>query len=252
MQQIGKCAFYAVTIVTFGYLFLGDHKQATPPARVKVEKQLTPEEIAQREEAEKLAKIEQERLEKLQTGTRVMNSLKSMEFLLEGAEVDLKKGNINSKMEVSAIGAMLQVIYSTTNELQTAWNFQEHLSAADKAHLKAVEARLSSFQQRSLSKMRQAFKNRTAETLWPHDVTVSLGGSGNTTLKLIGYQYDLNANVQATFDQLNDLTTRLRYKKLIIAPSEYYRGGAVYTLETPADSAVEVYAGSFIKLRKNP
>jgi hypothetical protein len=245
-----KLAAIAVSVTALGYLFFPDHEEAEPPVATLRDERLTPEIIAQQEEALRQAALEREKTYKQQDAARAMNGLKTSELLFEGAETDLKKGTISGDMDVYTIGVMLEIMYSTASALQTAWNNQSSLSPSDNKELKSVEARLSSFQQRALPKMRLAFKKRTAETLWPHDVAVTGSGVGNTTLKLIGYQYDRNANVQATFDQLSELTTRLRYKEIIIAPSEHYRGGAVYTLKTPADGAIAAYSGGFQKLGK--
>lgn len=175
MQQINwKFILYAVLIMGFGYMIIHETMPARPsaaPAQI-VPRAPTPEELAAAEKARREAEDQRHQAFLAQDRTKAMSALETCRTLLEGAETDLKRGNISSDMEVYAIGAMLEVMQTCASDLQRAWNSQAELPKIDLGSLKILESRLSSFQQRALPKMRLAFGKRTKETLWVHDVTV--------------------------------------------------------------------------------
>lgn len=221
----------------------------TPPPVAQPAQQLSPDELIRHQKATRDEEVRQEKGAKAAAAANAMQGIKASELLLEGAELDLKNGKLND-IDVYGIGVMLEVIYGMAHSLQEGWTNREYFTPADINHMKSAETKLLSFQQRALPKLRLAYKKQVAKVLWEHDVTVSVSGAGNTVLKLISYQFAANANVKAAEEQMEDLVTRLRFKRLIIAPSEYYKGGAVYTMQTPGDGTVAGYAGGFQKLNR--
>lgn len=176
----------------------------------------------------------------------VMSRIKVTDDLLAGAEIDLKRGNMNN-LDMYAVGAMLEVISSSARGLQSAWRSHDKLTKADIAQLRSIEARLSSFQQRALPKLRQSFKQVASQMLWEQDIEVGL--VGNSTIVFVGALFAANANIKQVQEQVHELLTKLRFKH---ARYQWYRGsrGSVYTLGTPADAVVAVYDNGFSKLER--
>ncbi len=217
------------------------------------EQGLTPEQFAAQKYAEDEKAKEPERLLQKEYQARGIAGLKASELLLDGAEKDMKEGNIGSDMNMQFIGAVLEVIYGSARSIQEAWDNSKSLLPADVKYLKSMESKLSSFQQRALPKMRLAFKNRAKETLWINDVTARTSGSGNTILTLYGYHFTANANIKLVQEQLYDLMTKLRFKKIQYAYSDYDDDiKYYYKLDTPSDSTIAAYNNEFQKLSKKP
>lgn len=178
---------------------------------------------------------------------KVMNSIRVSSDLLAGAELDLKNGRMTD-LDMASIGAMLQVMNSSASDIQTAWKSRDILTPANIQQVKSLEARLSSFQQRALPKLRLSFKKAAGQLLWEHDVTVTVRGTGNTLISFYGYWFAVNANIKAAQEQLDNLVTHLRFKKIQFASFQESPTGTAYAVSAPGDAVVAVYDGEFHKV----
>lgn len=233
------CVFFIFASVIFALMFMGlgsDSKttgQVTQPA---VQLSVTPT----LEDGNKAIR------------NALMTRVGNASDLLAGAELDLKQGRLKS-LNAREIGAMLEVINLTARELHAAWHGKDKLEPADVKRVQTIEARLTSFQKRALPQLRLSYKKVAAEVLWEHDVEVVLSGSGNTVLSFYGYFFSLNANIKASAEQIYDLTTQLRFRKLQFASFRYAPTGSAYTLEALGDGIVATFDnGSFTKIDHAP
>lgn len=182
----------------------------------------------------------------------IMNQINNASDLLAGAEIDLRQGRMKT-LDARSLGAMLEVINLNARALQSAWHGKDKLEPVDVKRVQSIEARLATFQQRALPQMRLSYKKAADATLWEHDATVVISGAGNTVLSFYGYFFALNANIKAAEEQVEELTTHLRFKKLQFASFRYAPTGTAYALQTPSDGVVATFDnGTFTKIDHGP
>lgn len=100
------------------------------------------------------------------------------------------------------------------------------------------ELKLSQLQIKEFPQMRLAYGNFVSNTMWEHDVDVTVFGSGNKTIEFVGGIFAANKNVKDAHtiiqDKLKELRfTRANYKWIKHEPEYTY-----YEIESPKDAEI--------------
>lgn len=213
---------------------------------------VTPEEIAAekaaKEKAEQEARVQREKQQKETRAASLIDGVKAYEAFLSDAEQDFKTSKASDK-GLDDIRKTLALFDGTAESLNNARMGKDALSKENIAYLKGIEKRLSALQQKTLPGLRLAFRKRSGELLWEHDVAVSVSGTGNTAITFTAAMFAANANIKAVQQQIGDVTTHLRFKQTRF---QWYRGAdefTYYKLETPSDAKLAMFKfGEFVDL----
>jgi len=160
--------------------------------------------------------------------TKIANNIKS----LEGGD-DLTKKEMSSATEFQIAAALYKAYTSTINEGKAS-NDKEILKLTNDLQKKVIAS-----QQKNFPKLRAAYYKFIKNTLWEHDVEVSLSGSGNTNIKFTGAYFAANKNIKATQETLQEMLTLLRFKQ---TQYRWYSGQdeyTYYTISSPKDNEIE-------------
>jgi hypothetical protein len=157
--------------------------------------------------------------------TKIENNIKSF----EGGD-DLTKNEMTSATDFQITVALFKAYASTIEEGKSSTDKQV-LKLTDKLQKKVIAS-----QQKNFPKLRNAYYKFIKNTLWEHDVEVSISGSGNTTLKFTGAYFAANKNIKTTQETLQEMLTLLRFKQ---TQYRWYNGEdqyTYYTIQSPKDS----------------
>lgn len=90
-----------------------------------------------------------------------------------------------------------------------------------------------------LPQMRKQYSKQMDETLFRHDIRVTVHGSGNRTLRLTGPIFIRNANIADTQSTLLEPARKLRFSRIEYRWSPRFDEATYYDLGTPTDRKVE-------------
>jgi predicted nucleic-acid-binding Zn-ribbon protein len=95
-------------------------------------------------------------------------------------------------------------------------------STEEIAMAKELEKKTIAIQTKEFPKLRKEATRFFRNTLWEGDIDVSVGGSKNETLSLVGAYFAANTNIKNAYESMNPLLVKYRFQKIQFA---WYRGG---------------------------
>jgi hypothetical protein len=159
--------------------------------------------------------------------TKISNSIKS----IEGGD-DLTENEMSSATEFQIAVAMFQSFATTIKEGKES-NDKEIAKLTNDLEKKVIAS-----QQKNFPKLRLAYYKFIKNTLWEHDVEVSLSGNGNTNIKFTGAYFAANKNIKTTQEALSEMLKSLRFKQ---TQYRWYSGQdeyTYYTITSPKDNDI--------------
>jgi hypothetical protein len=95
-------------------------------------------------------------------------------------------------------------------------------STEDVAKAKELEKKVISIQTKEFPKLRKETMRFFRNTLWEGDIDVSVSGSKNETLSLVGAYFAANTNIKNAYESMHPLLVKYRFQKIQFA---WYKGG---------------------------
>lgn len=87
---------------------------------------------------------------------------------------------------------------------------------------KELEKKTIAIQTKEFPKLRKEATRFFRNTLWEGDIDVSVGGSKNETLSLVGAYFAANTNIKNAYESMYPLLVKYRFQKIQFA---WYKGG---------------------------
>lgn len=95
-------------------------------------------------------------------------------------------------------------------------------STEEIAMAKELEKKTVAIQVKELPKLRKEATRFFRNTLWEGDIDVSVSGSKNETLSLVGAYFAANTNIKNAYESMHPLLIKYRFQKIQFA---WYNGG---------------------------
>ncbi len=90
-------------------------------------------------------------------------------------------------------------------------------STEDVANAKELEKKVISIQTKEFPKLRKEATRFFRNTLWEGDIEVSVSGSKNETLSLVGAYFAANTNIKNAYESMYPLLVKYRFQKIQFA-----------------------------------
>jgi hypothetical protein len=188
-------------------------------------------------EAIKLHDHAQQEINKVQDAIENERVLSAAEALIN--ELASTKPNLGSLPKEELVNRIDSLQSAANNLLQIeSMKLSEVSSVKTKIAIKKLKAKLSGLQSKEFPLLRKLFAKHLAQTMWEHNIYVSVNGSNNSILEYAGGHFANNANIKESQESSHEVLTKFRFKQ---ARYKWYRQANEYTyykIESPKDSEI--------------
>lgn len=219
-----------VTVALILFVFIGiplfySHLSKSSENNSQVTDKKSAEEIAQQNDTRTQAEKDKDEIEKNKTD------------LIANIEGVKKFNGTNFRDSAEKIGSELTIFSDWARLVNRTKNSTD---AEVKKLSKTLETNLIALQNKEFPQLRLAWGKILKAKIWEANVEVSVSGSKNSMLELVGATYASNANVSDTQSIIQDMVKNLRFDRVTYKWYEYDDHYPYYTIDSKKDSDVAI------------
>lgn len=214
-----------ILVISIGIPMFYNHLSKSTGNNSNITDKKSTDEVARQNDTRTQKEKDKDEIEKMKTE------------LIAGTEGVKKFDNTNFRDSAGKIASELTIFSDWAHLVNRTKNSND---VEVKKLSKILETNLITLQNKEFPQLRLAWGKILKAKLWEFNIEVSVLGSKNSTLELVGATYASNANIQDTQSEIQDMVKNLRFNRVSYKWYEYDDHYPYYTIESKKDSDIAI------------